>query len=76
MSTDVYDGLDKKMAMSIGGEYRPDWVRKDHWQKFADEVGVNFNLFRFVQGLKAYLKNLLKQFHSSVRLYCLIPKCQ
>jgi hypothetical protein len=28
ISTAVYAGLDRKLAMAIGGEYRPDYVRR------------------------------------------------
>jgi serine/threonine-protein kinase HipA len=34
------------MAMRIGGEDRPAWVRAKHWEQFADEVGVNATLLR------------------------------
>lgn len=38
MSTAVYDELTKKMAMKIGGERRPDFVQKRHWERFAEET--------------------------------------
>ncbi|MGA1825208.1 MAG: type II toxin-antitoxin system HipA family toxin [bacterium] len=40
MSTLVYDGLSKKMAMKIGGENRFDWVRKRHWERLAKSIDV------------------------------------
>jgi serine/threonine-protein kinase HipA len=38
VSTAVYPGLDRKMAMAIGGEYRPDYVRRRHVERFADRT--------------------------------------
>jgi serine/threonine-protein kinase HipA len=40
VSTAVYPGLDRKMAMSIGGEYRPDYVRRRHVERFARRRAV------------------------------------
>jgi serine/threonine-protein kinase HipA len=40
VSTAVYDGLDRKMAMAIGGEYRPDYVRRRHVERFAAAAGL------------------------------------
>lgn len=38
VSTAVYRGLDRKMAMAIGGEYRPDYVRRRHVERFAEQT--------------------------------------
>ncbi len=38
VSTAVYAGLDRKLAMAIGGEYRPDYVRRRHVDRFADQT--------------------------------------
>lgn len=46
MCTAVYDGLTDKMAMAIGGEYRPDWVTGEKWQGFANEIGIGFKLIQ------------------------------
>ena len=35
LCTSVYPQLDTRMAMAIGGEYRPEWVQQRHWQRFA-----------------------------------------
>jgi len=40
MSTLVYEGLSKKMAMKIGGENRFDWLRKRHWERLALSIDV------------------------------------
>jgi serine/threonine-protein kinase HipA len=40
VSTVVYPGLSRKMAMKIGGEYRPDYVRRRHIDRFAEAAGL------------------------------------
>jgi serine/threonine-protein kinase HipA len=40
VSTAVYAGLDRKMAMAIGGEYRPDYVRRRHVERFAEQTDL------------------------------------
>jgi len=44
LSTGVYEEVGEKMAMSIGGEKRPDALRRRHWERFADEVHVGRRL--------------------------------
>jgi serine/threonine-protein kinase HipA len=40
LSTVVYPGLSRKMAMSIGGEYRPDYVQPRHLNQFLEQAGL------------------------------------
>ncbi len=40
VSTAVYAGLDRKMAMALGGEYRPDYARRRHVERFAAAAGL------------------------------------
>ena len=40
MSTKVYPGLSGKLAMKIGGENRPDWIMRRHWERLAAEAEV------------------------------------
>jgi serine/threonine-protein kinase HipA len=40
VSTVVYPGLTRKMAMKLGGEYRPDYVRRRHVDRFAADAGL------------------------------------
>ena len=35
-----------RMAMNIGGEDRPDWVRSKNWEQFSVETGINPSLLR------------------------------
>jgi serine/threonine-protein kinase HipA len=44
LSTGVYEEVGEKMAMSIGGEKRPDALLRRHWERFADEVHVGRRL--------------------------------
>ena len=39
-STHVYPSLSEKMAMRIGGEDRPDWIRLARWLDLARDLGV------------------------------------
>ncbi|MEK6768577.1 MAG: type II toxin-antitoxin system HipA family toxin, partial [Gemmatimonadota bacterium] len=45
-STLVYGGLSRKLAMSVGGEYRFDFVRARHWERLAEDLGLPFDLVR------------------------------
>jgi len=40
LSTVVYAGLSRKMAMSIGSEYRPDYVQPRHFNQFLEQAGL------------------------------------
>jgi serine/threonine-protein kinase HipA len=40
LSTVVYPGLSRKMAMSIGGEYRPDYVQPRHLNQLLEQAGL------------------------------------
>jgi serine/threonine-protein kinase HipA len=41
VSTAIYRDLTDKFALKIGGENRPDWTRKRHWEQFAKISGAN-----------------------------------
>lgn len=41
LATGYWPRLGDRMAMSIGGEHRPDWVTARHWQRFCAEAGLN-----------------------------------
>lgn len=38
--------LSTNMAMSIGGESRPEWVQARHWQRFCEAIGLNATQLR------------------------------
>ena len=40
LCTQVYPDLTEKQAMRIGGENRPSWIQKRHWERFADAIAV------------------------------------
>lgn len=44
MSTAVYLGLTERMAMSIGGEDRPQWIMLRHWEQFASDIGMGVKI--------------------------------
>jgi serine/threonine-protein kinase HipA len=41
LSTAVYPEISQKLAMTIGGENRAEWLRKDHWEKLAKDASVS-----------------------------------
>ncbi|MBW6511960.1 MAG: type II toxin-antitoxin system HipA family toxin [Desulfuromonadaceae bacterium] len=41
LCTAVYPELDQRMAMRLGGERRPDRLRRKHWERLAEELGVS-----------------------------------
>ena len=41
VSTVVYPDLTGKLALGIGGENRPEWIQKRHWDDFAKISGAN-----------------------------------
>ena len=41
ISTIVYRDLTTSLAMKIGGENRPDWIKARHWNAFAKISGAN-----------------------------------
>lgn len=42
--TQVYPDLTQRLAMGIGGENRPAWVQKRHWERFSELVAIKSNL--------------------------------
>ena len=47
VSTAIYRELTDKCALKIGGENRPDWTQKRHWEQFAETSGANPRLVWF-----------------------------
>lgn len=41
VSTAVYSKLTDKLALKIGGENRPEWIRRQHWENLAEISGAN-----------------------------------
>jgi serine/threonine-protein kinase HipA len=46
VSTRVYEGLDKKLAMKYGAENRPDWIRGRHLDRLAADLEINPRVVR------------------------------
>lgn len=57
VSTRCYAQLSPKLSMRIGGEYRIDSIRKEHFLKLAQELGVG----------KRYMLSLLEEMSGHVR---------
>lgn len=41
LCTSVYPELDQRMAMRLGGERRPDRLRRKHWDRLADALEIS-----------------------------------
>ena len=46
ISTVVFQGTDRKLAMCYGGEYRPTYLHRRHLDRFAKDLGVKPTLVR------------------------------
>lgn len=40
MCTGVYEGINEKLAMKIGGENRPQWIQPRHWMRLGEAAGI------------------------------------
>jgi serine/threonine-protein kinase HipA len=43
--TDAYD-FPKRLGQSIGGEYRPNYITGEHWNREFEHLGLNVKLYR------------------------------
>ena len=41
LCTDMYEGLTKRLAMKIGGENRPGWIKARHWEGLAADLKIS-----------------------------------
>lgn len=44
LCTGVYAEHGAKLAMGLGGEKRPEWLRRRHWERFAAEIQIGRSL--------------------------------
>ncbi len=42
--TQVYPDLTEKQAMRVGGENRPSWIQRKHWERFGESVEIKTSL--------------------------------
>lgn len=40
LCTQAYPDLTEKQAMRIGGENRPSWIRRKHWERFGEAIAI------------------------------------
>jgi serine/threonine-protein kinase HipA len=52
VSTEVYPEVNRELATSIGGEYRPKQITADHWRR--ELVRLNLNVARYSQRLAQF----------------------
>ncbi len=60
LCTNIYPELSSKTAMKIGGENRPDWIQRRHWERLAAEV--NFTNKYLKQIINYMLKDIIMLF--------------
>ena len=46
VATAAYGELTEKLALKIGGENRPEWIQKRHWDRLAAISGTNPRIVR------------------------------
>ncbi len=73
MSTAEYPSLASRMAMKVGGENRPDWIKGRHWQRMAQEVGIKASLveeefLRIIQAIDDQSRVLADQFKIKIKM--------
>ncbi|MFZ3046418.1 MAG: type II toxin-antitoxin system HipA family toxin [Desulfatirhabdiaceae bacterium] len=52
--TQVYPDLMEKQAMRIGGENRPSWIQRRHWERFGEAIAIKPGLvIRTLQDMAA-----------------------
>lgn len=44
--TAIYPKLTDRLSMKIGGENRPEWIMKRHWQRFCETLGVSEKMLK------------------------------
>ena len=42
LCTQIYPELSERYAMKIGGENRPQWIQKRHWEKLSESLNIKF----------------------------------
>ena len=44
--TAIYPSLTDRLSMKIGGENRPEWIMKRHWQRFCETLGLSEKMLK------------------------------
>ncbi len=62
LATQVYPGLSDKLAMKVGGEARPAWLQRRHWERLAEQAQIRPRfVLDTVRGLAEVLPELARQ---------------
>lgn len=68
LSTAIYDKLTDKFALKIGGENRPEWIKKHHWDDLAKVSGANPRiLWRQMKALANAVPNAAQQLANQIQ---------
>lgn len=61
LATGVYSGLSDKLAMKVGGEARPAWIQRRHWERLAEQAQIRPGfVLNTVRGLARTLPELVR----------------
>lgn len=71
LSTQVYENLSHKMAMKIGGYYEPENIYPRHFERFANDVGINYSQLKKIIRTQAFelpkiLKEVISEFENEI----------
>lgn len=71
LSTRVYENLSHKMAMKIGGYYEPENIYPRHFERFANDVGINYSQLKKIIRTQAFelpkiLKEVISEFENEI----------
>lgn len=70
LCTGIYDTLIQKMAFKIGGENRPAYIMKKHWERLAADLSMRPEfLLSTVLGAISEIENKLPDVHASLSPY-------
>jgi len=79
LCTQVYPDLTEKQAMRIGGENRPSWIQRRHWERFSEAVAINPRLvLKTLQDMAASVmlpaQKIADEFHKTYGTFPIIEK--
>lgn len=74
LSTHVYPARSERMAMYVGREDRPDWIRPARWRELAEELGIGWRyLVELVRQMATRLPALARDTSAELALATTAP---
>ena len=65
LCTNIYAELSQKLAMKIGKENRLEWMMERHWERFADDVNIDYKVLK--KQLMIFCHKMLRQVEKTYR---------